>query len=219
MGPVRQHVDDAPDAALEVHVYPGRDGAFTLYEDEGDGYAYETGAFATTELTWDDATRCLTIGERVGRYRGMSAEREVIVTVHGAADAHAEASGPAIIRTVRHGGGSVVVPCSTAAEATPARPTGRTRILRGGLFRVAVRSRAPKTTIVDIARASGVSVTTVSRILNDKPDVAQETRDRVIRVMDDLGSLHRTRGGRSVPAARASSPCTSPRSSTRRRTV
>ena len=127
MGPVRQHVDDAPDAALEVHVYPGRDGAFTLYEDEGDGYAYETGAFATTELTWDDATRCLTIGERVGRYRGMSAEREVIVTVHGAADAHAEASGPAIIRTVRHSGGSVVVPCSTAVEATPARPTGRTR--------------------------------------------------------------------------------------------
>jgi DNA-binding LacI/PurR family transcriptional regulator len=52
---------------------------------------------------------------------------------------------------------------------------------------VAVRSRAPKTTIVDIARASGVSVTTVSRILNDKPDVAQETRDRVMRVMDDLG--------------------------------
>jgi DNA-binding LacI/PurR family transcriptional regulator len=42
-------------------------------------------------------------------------------------------------------------------------------------------------TIVDIARASGVSVTTVSRILNDKPDVARETRDRVLRVMDELG--------------------------------
>ena len=52
---------------------------------------------------------------------------------------------------------------------------------------MAVRSRAPKTTIVDIARASGVSVTTVSRILNDKPDVAPDTRDRVMRVMDDLG--------------------------------
>jgi LacI family transcriptional regulator, galactose operon repressor len=52
---------------------------------------------------------------------------------------------------------------------------------------VAVRSRAPKTTIVDIAAASGVSVTTVSRILNDKPDVAVETRERVLRVMDEIG--------------------------------
>jgi DNA-binding LacI/PurR family transcriptional regulator len=52
---------------------------------------------------------------------------------------------------------------------------------------VAVRSRAQNVTIVDIARASGVSVTTVSRILNDKPDVAPEPPDRVLRVKDDLG--------------------------------
>jgi DNA-binding LacI/PurR family transcriptional regulator len=44
-----------------------------------------------------------------------------------------------------------------------------------------------KTTIVDIAAASGVSVTTVSRILNDKPDVADETRERVLKVMDGIG--------------------------------
>ncbi len=49
------------------------------------------------------------------------------------------------------------------------------------------RSRVPKSTIVDIAAASGVSVSTVSRILNDKPDVAAETRERVLRVMDELG--------------------------------
>jgi DNA-binding LacI/PurR family transcriptional regulator len=45
----------------------------------------------------------------------------------------------------------------------------------------------PKTTIIDIAAASGVSVATVSRILNDKPDVAVETRERVLRVMDEIG--------------------------------
>jgi DNA-binding LacI/PurR family transcriptional regulator len=50
---------------------------------------------------------------------------------------------------------------------------------------VAQRSRTKKTTIVDIAAASGVSVTTVSRILNDKPDVAEETRERVLRVMEE----------------------------------
>ncbi len=44
-----------------------------------------------------------------------------------------------------------------------------------------------KTTIVDIAKASGVSVSTVSRILNDKPDVAEETRRRVLEVIEARG--------------------------------
>ena len=67
---------------------------------------------------------------------------------------------------------------------------------------MATRSRIGKTTIVDIAAASGVSVTTVSRILNDKPDVADETRERVLRVMDEIGfapqsAWRQIRSGRS----------------------
>jgi DNA-binding LacI/PurR family transcriptional regulator len=42
-----------------------------------------------------------------------------------------------------------------------------------------------KTTIVDIAKAAGVSVSTVSRILNNKPDVADETRQRVLQVIEE----------------------------------
>lgn len=42
-------------------------------------------------------------------------------------------------------------------------------------------------TIEDIARAAGVSVSTVSRILNAKPDVAETTRIRVQRIIDELG--------------------------------
>ena len=52
---------------------------------------------------------------------------------------------------------------------------------------MAVRPTLPKTTIIDIAAASGVSVSTVSRILNNKPDVATATRERVLQVMDELG--------------------------------
>lgn len=44
-----------------------------------------------------------------------------------------------------------------------------------------------RTTIVDIAKASGVSVSTVSRILNDKPDVAEETRRHVLEVIEARG--------------------------------
>ena len=46
-------------------------------------------------------------------------------------------------------------------------------------------NKIAKTTIMDIAKASGVSVSTVSRILNDKPDVAEETRERVLNIIKD----------------------------------
>ena len=52
---------------------------------------------------------------------------------------------------------------------------------------VAQQSKVSNTTIVDIAAASGVSVATVSRILNNKPDVAEKTRQRVLRVMEEIG--------------------------------
>jgi LacI family transcriptional regulator len=44
-----------------------------------------------------------------------------------------------------------------------------------------------KTTIRDVASAAGVSRQTVSRVLNDKPDVAPETRQRILEVIEQLG--------------------------------
>ncbi len=49
------------------------------------------------------------------------------------------------------------------------------------------RSKLQKMTIVDIAKASGVSIATVSRILNNKPDVAEETRQRILQLIDEQG--------------------------------
>jgi DNA-binding LacI/PurR family transcriptional regulator len=46
-------------------------------------------------------------------------------------------------------------------------------------------NKIAKTTIMDIAKASGVSVSTVSRIINDKPDVSEETRERVLAVIKE----------------------------------
>ena len=42
-------------------------------------------------------------------------------------------------------------------------------------------------TIQDVAKAAGVSVSTVSRVINGKVDVAQATRERVLSVIEDLG--------------------------------
>ena len=49
------------------------------------------------------------------------------------------------------------------------------------------RSKLKKMTIVDIAKASWCSITTVSRILNNKPDVAEETRQRVLQLIEEQG--------------------------------
>ena len=67
---------------LEIKVFPGADGSFILYEDEGDGYAYENGEYSTVEFSLRG--RRLTIGERKGSFKGMSASRVFhIVTVDG----------------------------------------------------------------------------------------------------------------------------------------
>ena len=59
-----------------------------------------------------------------------------------------------------------------------------------------------KLTIRDIARLAGVSTTTVSRTLNHKPDVDPETRERIMRIINDhryvpSGTASRLAGGRS----------------------
>ena len=61
------------DDPIELRVYTGADGDFTLYEDQGDTYNYEKGEYATMAFHWDDASRSLSIGERKGKFPGMSA--------------------------------------------------------------------------------------------------------------------------------------------------
>ena len=82
-GPDVQYTSEKPWDSLELAVYPGADGHFTLYEDAGDGYGYEAGEYATIDLTWDDAAGSLTIGPRKGSYPGMLHERDFTVSVSG----------------------------------------------------------------------------------------------------------------------------------------
>jgi alpha-D-xyloside xylohydrolase len=74
MGPMIQYATESTDP-LEIRVYKGKDGSFTIYDDAGDGYDYETGKYATIQLTWNDAEGKLTAGARKGSYTGMLASR------------------------------------------------------------------------------------------------------------------------------------------------
>lgn len=71
LGPVMQYTSQKPEDPLEVRVYPGADGQFTLYEDAGDNYDYQRGAYSRIPLRWDDRTRTLFVGQRHGKFPGM----------------------------------------------------------------------------------------------------------------------------------------------------
>ena len=75
LGPEKEWSTEKPEDPIELRVYRGADGDFTLYEDENDGYNYERGVYATIPLHWDDAKQTLTIGERKGTFPGMLMER------------------------------------------------------------------------------------------------------------------------------------------------
>ena len=67
----------------EVLLYPGADGTFTLYEDDGTTRAYEQGQYSRVTFHWDDARRRLTINKRIGKYQEMPVRRTFRIKVAG----------------------------------------------------------------------------------------------------------------------------------------
>jgi alpha-D-xyloside xylohydrolase len=108
-GPVVQYATEKPADPIELRIYRGADGEFTLYEDEGDGYNYEKGAYATIPFAWNESKETLTIGARSGKFPGMIKERafRVVFVSHGhGAGAAAEEKADSV---VNYTGKTVVV--------------------------------------------------------------------------------------------------------------
>ena len=91
-GPDVQYCNEKPWDELVIKVYPGANGSFTLYEDEGDGQNYRKGEYSTIEFTLKGRT--LSIGERSGSFKGMPQKRVFkLVFADGAASKEVEYSG------------------------------------------------------------------------------------------------------------------------------
>ena len=60
---------------LTIKVYTGKNGEFSLYEDEGANYNYEKDAYSFIKFSYDEASRTLTIDDIKGQYPGMPKER------------------------------------------------------------------------------------------------------------------------------------------------
>lgn len=84
-GPEIEYTDEKPADPITIMVFAGADASFDLYEDEGTNYDYEQGLFTTIPITWDDAARELTIGDRKGSFDEMLESRtfRVIVVDNG----------------------------------------------------------------------------------------------------------------------------------------
>ena len=76
MGPFIQYSTEKPVDPIELRIYPGENGSFTLYEDENDNYNYEQGKYSIISFTWNDVKHELTISDRKGSFSGMLKERK-----------------------------------------------------------------------------------------------------------------------------------------------
>ena len=75
VGPEMEWSDQKKAELIDLYVYAGKDGEFTVYEDEGTNYNYEKGKYATFDIKYNDAQKTLTIGARKGSFDGMLQKR------------------------------------------------------------------------------------------------------------------------------------------------
>ncbi len=74
--PVQQYTDENPDAVTELMVYPGEDGGFDWYDDDGVSYDYEDGLYQRIPVRWNDREGRLTLETQEGR---LTKERRITV--------------------------------------------------------------------------------------------------------------------------------------------
>ena len=105
---VQQYIGEKPDAPITLVIYPGRDGKYELYEDDGLTMAYQRGAYSRIPVTYDNASGRVVIGARSGRFDGMVEKRTFKVRFirAGAKPADFDAASDA---TVEYSGEAVVV--------------------------------------------------------------------------------------------------------------
>jgi alpha-D-xyloside xylohydrolase len=82
LSPPAESTADKSDST-ELRIYPGANGDFSLYEDEGDTYDYEHGAYSVIPMHWDDKARVLSVGKRTGGFPAMPEHKTFRVVLVG----------------------------------------------------------------------------------------------------------------------------------------
>ncbi|HEU0226903.1 MAG TPA: DUF5110 domain-containing protein, partial [Arachidicoccus soli] len=74
-GPALQYTSEKKADTITLNVYTGADASFNLYEDEGTNYNYEKGAYSIIPIKYNESTKTVTVGNRVGEFKGMLLKR------------------------------------------------------------------------------------------------------------------------------------------------
>ncbi len=84
MGPVKQYAAEKVEAPLDISVYPGADGSFLFYEDDGASFSYRKGEWMGIQMAWNDARKSLTLRLASGSKMLAPARRDIRVKMHDA---------------------------------------------------------------------------------------------------------------------------------------
>jgi alpha-glucosidase (family GH31 glycosyl hydrolase) len=79
LGPVKQYTAEKVDGPLTLVVYPGADGSFTLYEDDGATFDYRRGEWTKIQIVWNNARRTLSLRLVPGSQMSPIQRREIEV--------------------------------------------------------------------------------------------------------------------------------------------
>jgi len=81
LGPVKQFVEEGSEEPLTLAVYPGTDGSFLLYEDDGKSFDYQRGEWMGIQMSWHDRNRVLELQLAPGSKMLAPLKREINVKV------------------------------------------------------------------------------------------------------------------------------------------
>ena len=79
MGPVKQYTGEPVEGPLEISVYPGANGSFLLYEDDGASFRYRSGEWMGLQMAWNDARQTLTLRLAAGSKMAPPARRSIVL--------------------------------------------------------------------------------------------------------------------------------------------
>jgi len=109
IGPDVQYAEEKEWDNLEIRIYEGADGEFTLYEDENDNYNYEKGLYSTITFSWNDGSKTLTISDREGSFPGMLTERKFNIVMVSENKGNGMDKASSYDKTVKYNGNSISI--------------------------------------------------------------------------------------------------------------
>jgi len=87
LGPVKQYTSEQVNQPLNLSIYPGADGSFLLYEDDGSSFNYRKGEWMGIQMNWTDRQRSLRLA-LAGGSRVLPPLRRDLVVKLGDASRH-----------------------------------------------------------------------------------------------------------------------------------